>query len=74
MPQIERLLGPEHDTLFTKEELSWVRVEPVGEAYVFYCNTCHWGTMRREQAPVLLWDVARSGARAVVEHYKECHR
>lgn len=75
MPQLEaRLLGPGYGAQFSREELSYVRVEPVGDAYVFYCNKCHWNVMKREQAPVLQWGVARDGAREVIEHYKGAHK
>lgn len=71
MPQLERLMAPDHGTYFTREELSRVRVEPVGESFVFYCNRCQWNIMRSGVGPFLPWEVAHDGARAVVDHWRE---
>lgn len=73
MPQLERLLNPDHGSSFSPDELALVRVEPVGEAFVFYCNICRWNVVRGGTGPFLPWEVAHDGARTVIDHYKAAH-
>jgi hypothetical protein len=74
MPQLERLLNPDHGVSFTKEELSWVRAEPYDGICVFYCTRCRWNTVKQTVGPFVPWEVAHDGARTVIDHYRGAHR